>query len=71
MQLPIFHLQNQPGLLLTKGGIVRVTLYCKIKFCTLNPLSNKTEYPGVNWASSLVSSVINLSIAEPEYASDI
>ena len=30
-------------LLLTKGGIPAVTLYCKKKSCALKPLSNKTE----------------------------
>ena len=76
MQLSIFHLQDQPDLmvkydvvtetlltdqlqslplltatsdgvscllLLTKGGILAVTLYRKNKSCTLNPLSKKIE----------------------------
>ena len=30
-------------LLVAKGGIISVNLYCKNKSCTLNPLSNKTE----------------------------
>ena len=53
-------------LLLKKGGILAVTLYCKNKSCTLKLLSNKTEQSGVNWATILVSSVINLSVAEPD-----
>ena len=58
-------------LLLTKGGILAVTLYCKNKSCTIKPLWNKTEQPGINRAAILVSSVINLSVAEPACASDI
>ena len=58
-------------LLLRKGGVLAVTLYCKSKSSTLNSLSNKTEKPGVNLAAILVSSAINLSVVELEYPSDI
>ena len=64
MQLSIFHLQDQPDLMVTYDLVTKTS-------CTLKPLSNKTEQPGVNWAAILVSLVINLSVAEPGYASDV